>query len=95
MSRYVLTPAAVIDLVELRAFIARENPDAAAAVARRLIETFRRIADRPSIGRATHRTDVREWSVPGLPYVVPYRLRDGRVEVLRVFHTRRNRPDQW
>ncbi len=95
MSRYVLTPAAVVDLVELRAFIARENPEAAVAVARRLVETFRRIAERPSIGHATHRTDVREWSIPGLPYIVPYRLRGGRVEILRVFHTRRKRPDRW
>jgi plasmid stabilization system protein ParE len=31
--------------------------------------------------------------VPGLPYLIVYRVRANTVEILRVFHTARNRPE--
>jgi plasmid stabilization system protein ParE len=93
--KLLLTPRAVGDLQELRAYIARENPSAASVVGNRLDRMIALIAERPDIGRPTKYPDVREWSVPGLPYVIPYRVRAGTVEILRVWHTRREQPSQW
>jgi len=94
MKRRLLTRA-VQDLMELQAYMEAENPQAAEAVAARIRKSFDLITERPKIGRPTHRPDVREWSVPGLPYVIPYRVKAGTIEILRVFHSRRRRPDEW
>ena len=36
----------------------------------------------------------RELFIAGLPYVIPYRVRHGRVEVLDVIHTARRWPSR-
>lgn len=94
MKRRLLVRA-VHDLMEIEAYVAVENPQAAEALAARLRKSLDLITDRPEIGRPTHRADVREWSVPGLPYIIPYRIKSGYVEILRIFHVRRKRPDRW
>jgi len=30
-----------------------------------------------------------------LPFVLPYRVARGRIEILRVFHEAQERPDHW
>ena len=88
-------PAAREDLKSLRAYIASENPHAANDVATRLVRAIQFIAAKPEIGRPTKRSGIREWSVSGLPYVIPYRVRDAHVEILRIWHARRKRPEEW
>ena len=90
-----LLPRAVRDLAELRAYIAADDPDAAQKVAERLIKALKLIESRPDICRPTAGAATREWVVPGLPYIIPYRLKNGTVEILRIYHTRRNRPPEW
>jgi toxin ParE1/3/4 len=93
--KYRLSPAAARDLADIRAFIGKRDRRAARRVAEELQRSFRLLATRPGIGRPTHRPEVREWSVPGLPYVVPYRVGGADVEIVRVFHTARQRPEEW
>ena len=90
-----LLPRAVRDLMEIEAFIRRDDPAAAAAVAVRLAKSFELLARKPDIGRLTPRLGVREWSVPGLPYLIPYRTGPAGIEILRVWHTRRKTPESW
>jgi toxin ParE1/3/4 len=85
--------AAARDLAEIEAYISLDK--AAKSVALRLRKAFELITDRPEIGRPTQFSDTREWSVPGLPYIIPYRFRRDRIEILRVWHTSRQRPDIW
>jgi plasmid stabilization system protein ParE len=94
--RLSLLPRAVRDLAAIEAYVA-ERGDAATArrVAARLRGALQLMAARPEIGHRCHKPDVREWSVPGLPYVIPYRVREDRIEILRIFHTSRKRPDKW
>ncbi|AZC49019.1 plasmid stabilization system family protein [Pseudomonas chlororaphis subsp. piscium] len=33
--------------------------------------------------------------VPNRPYLIPYRVRQGRLQILRIFHTRRLPPAGW
>jgi len=83
------------DLIEIDAYISLESPGTALAVAEKLRKAFRLIADRPDIGRPTSISNIREWSVPRLPYLIPYRIRTTHIEILRVWHTSRQRPDTW
>jgi plasmid stabilization system protein ParE len=69
------------------AFIAAENPAAAKQVRQRIHATVKHLGRFPEAGRAGEIAGTRELVVPGLPYLVVYRLRGERVEILRVFHT--------
>ena len=88
-------PRAARDLVDIHSYIAAEDSQAAVLVVARLRKSLALITERPEIGRHGEDPRTREWSVPGLPYVVPYRVRGETVEVLRVFHTSRRRPPKW
>lgn len=94
MKRRLLARAAR-DLADIEAYISADDPRAAAEVAQRIRKSLDLIAARPDIGRPSKVTSIREWSVPGLPYVIPYRVGDDRIDILRVFHTSRKRPDAW
>jgi plasmid stabilization system protein ParE len=94
MNRRILARAAR-DLAEIEAYISTDSREAARAVASRLRKSFDLIASRPEVGRPTPTPDIREWSVPGLPYVIPYRVKRDRIEILRVWHTGRERPSAW
>lgn len=83
------------DLAEIEAYISTDSQTAALSVASRLRKTFELISIHPEIGRPTLVANIREWSVPGLPYLIPYRIRADRVEIIRIWHTSRNRPDEW
>ena len=90
-----LAAAAIRDLRGARNFIADDDETAAATVVRKLEKAVDLIGERPAIGRPTVQQSVREWSVPGLPYLIPYRIRSEMIEVLRIWHTSRKRPDAW
>lgn len=87
--------AAIRDLREAQAYIAFDNPTAAKQVVLRLKKAIELVAARPDIGRPSADIRIREWSVPGLPYVIPYRVVGGTLEVIRIWPTSRDRPGKW
>ncbi len=92
----VVTPRAARDLDDIHSYIAHDDPSAANDDMRRLVKALKMIAERPAIGRQGATGARRhEWSVPGLPYLIPYRVEAERVIILRVFHTARLRPLDW
>ena len=84
---------AVHDLEAVRAYIARDDPTAAGEVARRIREAVRTVADYPAAGRPGRVPHTREIIVTGTPYIIPYRIRAGMVEILRVPHAAQEWPD--
>lgn len=90
-----LMKAAIRDLREAQAYIAFDDPAAARQVVFRLKKAVELIAERPDIGRPSADRRTREWSVPGLPYVIPYRQVGDVLEIIRVWHTSRDRPGEW
>lgn len=84
------TRGALRDLRSIRNFIAAENPVAAFSVVERIAEVAALLGRSPNLGRPGHR-GARFLSVSGLPYVIIYRLRGERVEIVAIFHTSRNR----
>jgi toxin ParE1/3/4 len=88
----VWSPRAVDHLAHLRAYLERDNPKAANRIATVLLEAVERLAKLPNLGRPGRVAGTRELVVPGTPYVIPYRLRADRLEVIAVFHGRQKWP---
>jgi len=63
-----------------------DNLQAAARVARRILEVIDKLTRHPEIGRRGRLLGTRELMVPGTPYFIPYRIIGTRVELLRVLH---------
>jgi addiction module RelE/StbE family toxin len=84
--------AATRSLRQVHARIAADNPEAARKVVKRIQQAVERLADFPESGRLGQVAGTRELVVPGLPYLVVYRVGKESVEILRVFHTSQDRP---
>ena len=91
----VWSPRAIRHLSALRAYIARDNPGAAAGVGPTLLAAVERLAELPNLGRPGRLAGTRELVVPGTPYVIPYRVRSERLEIIAVFHQRQQWPSRW
>ncbi len=83
---------ALLDLDAIETFVAADSPAAAVDVVVQVIRSVSLLADQPGIGRAGRVPGTRELLVPGTPYIIPYRVKDGVVEVLRVYHSSRKWP---
>jgi toxin ParE1/3/4 len=88
----VWSPRAIGHLADLRAYIASENRDAAARAATTVLAAVDRLAVLPSLGRPGRISGTRELVVPGTRYLIPYRVRGERLEIIAVFHGRQSRP---
>lgn len=88
------SPRALAHLRSLRAHIAQSNPEAAADTASTLLTAVVRLSELPNLGRPGRLAGTRELVVPGTQYIVAYRVRSGRLDILAVFHGRQKWPDQ-
>jgi toxin ParE1/3/4 len=88
----IWSPRAIGHLVDLRAYVAREHPDAAARTAATLLAAVNRLAALPNLGRPGRMAGTRELVVPGTQYITPCRLRGERLEIIAVFHGRQRWP---
>jgi toxin ParE1/3/4 len=85
---------ALQNLDEEAAYIARENPEAAARLVEQIATSVARLAANPALGRAGRVPTTRELVVSPTPYLIVYRVRSETVEILRIFHGARQWPDQ-
>ncbi|MHC8304701.1 type II toxin-antitoxin system RelE/ParE family toxin [Pseudomonas sp. PB3P13] len=76
-------------------YIAKENPKAAADFVQAIRDSVEHLARFPAAGREGRLPGTREWLLADRPYLIPYRVRQNRLQVLRVFHTRRLPPNLW
>lgn len=77
---------AVVDLEDAYEFILYDNPPAAAAEVEKVLKSVERLKDNPAMGKAGRIPKTRELAVPGTPYLIIYRVKNGRLEILRIFH---------
>ncbi len=83
---------AINDLVQIRRFIAMDNPSAAAKVADRIRSAVPELADQPGMGRPGRVPGTREMVLVDVPYVIAYRVEGNCVVILRVLHSSRKWP---
>ncbi len=87
------TRLADTDLNSIAEYIGQDSPAAAARVILELIDqTETLLTHHASLGRPGRVLGTRELVIGGLPYIIPYRVRDGEIEILRVLHTSRRWP---
>lgn len=80
------TAHAVEQLRSIGDYIAEHNPTAAATVVDRLRTAVDALSRFPQMGRDGRVPGTRELSVPGTPYIIPYRVEGGHIAILAVFH---------
>ena len=86
---------ALRNLDEEAEYIARDDAQGAARIVERIATSVARLATYPSLGRVGRVPGTRELIVPGTPYIVPYRVRNDMVEILRVFQSARKWPEKF
>ena len=84
---------ALDDLERLRAFIAKDSPKGARRSSLAIVALVETLPDNPHIGRPGRVPGTRELVVPNTPFVVPYRVQNEELQVLRVYHGARRWPD--
>lgn len=76
-------------------YIHERNPDAADRVISDIVKSAQLLPQFPLMGMVSDDPDVRLLQVPGRPYLLPYQVIDGEIEILTVFDERQKRPDSW
>jgi toxin ParE1/3/4 len=89
--RLIFSRAAVHDLVRLREFIARHNPDTAKRVSQRLRGAIKGLVNTPQIGRPVLDLpgEIRELIFG--KYVARYEVRTNSLYILRIWHGKEDR----
>lgn len=89
------TAPALRDLESIGDYISRDNPAAAERIALRILDQADGLALHPQIGRTGRVPGTRELVVSQTPFIVPYRVADGDIEILAVFHGARRWPEDF
>ena len=88
--RYTTSELADQDMVDIGAYIGRDNLNAALRLIDRFEQTFERLAQTPGMGRRREELASGLRSFPVGNYVVFYRPIEDGIEVVRVLHGARN-----
>lgn len=86
---------AITDLAAARNYIAQDNPAAAVRIAKRITQSATLLREHPEIGRSGRVPNTRELVVPDTAYIIPYRVINKNIEILRVLHTARKWPENF
>jgi addiction module RelE/StbE family toxin len=80
------SPAASQDLLGILQYIAQENPTAARRIIKTIYDAAGSLTSYPYRGRSGRVEGTRELPLPGLPFVVVYRVTHHAVEIANVVH---------
>jgi toxin ParE1/3/4 len=87
------TAPAAKALESIQDYIAKDNPRAAFEVAQKIRYVTEQLSDHPKLGRAGRVQGTYELVIPGIPYIVPYRVKGKEVQILSVYHASRKWPE--
>ncbi|MHB1322565.1 MAG: type II toxin-antitoxin system RelE/ParE family toxin [Acidithiobacillus ferrivorans] len=86
---------ALCDLDDEAAYIATYSPQAAQQFMAAVHQSTGMLCAYPAMGRPGRVPGTRELVMTDHPYILPYRVRDDAVEIVRVFHSRQKLPRRW
>ncbi len=93
MIRIEWSPEARVRLREIREYVALDKPQAAERLAMRIVAVVEVLRTHPHAGHAGIVPGTRELVVGGTPYIVVYRVRRTRVEIVTIWHGAQQRGD--
>ena len=70
----------------LEQYISQDNATAAFKMVNKIIDAVEHLAEHPGIGRPGRIMGTRELVIIGTPYLIPYRIKNQQIEIIRVFH---------
>lgn len=85
---------AIHDLQSAHQYISLENPAAANRIAKRILQAINLLLKQPAMGRQGRVHNTRELITPGTPFIVPYRVENKNIEILRVLHSSMQWPEE-
>ena len=83
---------AILDLKSAKDYITQDNPQAVQQIVQRIKDKVSLLSEQPGIGRPGRVPNTKELLVDRTPFILPYRVRDNKIEILRVLHTSRRWP---
>ena len=86
---------ALIDIDAEMSYIAQEDSDAAVKLYAHIRDRIAVLEIFPESGRLGRILGTRELVLTKYPYIIPYRVKDDTIEILRIFHTRQKQPRKW
>ena len=86
---------ALSNLVEITEYIAKDDLEIAKKIAAHIRESVADLARQPNLGRQGRVYGTRELVLSKYPFIIPYRVKDGELQILAVFHTSRKPPKKW
>ena len=84
---------ALDDLDQVEIHIAKDNPTTAIDTVLRIIEMVGLLSEQPGMGRSGRILGTKELVIPTTPFIVPYRVIENNVQILRVYHNSRKWPE--
>jgi plasmid stabilization system protein ParE len=90
--KIVWSRRAIQHLVHLREYIAKHSEPNAGVIANRFLKAVELLGTQPEMGRPGRVLGTRELVVPNTPFVIPYRVRRERLELIAIFHGRQKWP---
>ena len=76
-------------------WLCQENPQVATEFAREVFRLVNLLIANPALGRAGRVMGTREIVMQTFPYLIPYRIKNDEIHILRVLHTRRRPPEKY
>ena len=95
MTQVLWLEAALGDLKEIGRYIASEDPAAAYRTLVKIEAAANSLQHNPQLGRPGRVDETRELIVPGLPYILPYYIKNREVRILAVMHASRKWPNDF
>jgi len=92
MMRVIWFQRAIWDLESAKDYIIQDNPQVAQQIVQRIKDKVSLLSEQPGMGRPGRVPNTKELVVDRTPFILPYRIRDNRIEILRVLHTSRQWP---
>ncbi|MDD5305154.1 MAG: type II toxin-antitoxin system RelE/ParE family toxin [Elusimicrobia bacterium] len=92
--KVVWTRLALKDLDSAYGYISDENPSAAVRTIEKIRKAVVSVSRHPEMGRPGRVEGTRELIIPGTPFIVAYRVKAKRIELLSVIHGARRWPDE-
>jgi len=80
------TKGAADNLEDIETYIGKDNPRAAIEMVLKVVNSVSRLSKYPAAGRPGRIENTRELVVPDTPFLVPYRIKNDTIQILRVFH---------
>jgi toxin ParE1/3/4 len=87
----VWSPLARTRLREIRAYVARDKPEAAERLAMRIVAVVEALRNYPYLGRVGAEPGIRELVIGGTPYIALYRVQGRRVIISTIWHGAQHR----